>query len=106
MWPLEPDKFLVIEESEDDAHFHPCSLAEVTGLAYIPLYKLDKGCKSIHAIQMIVSDLLLLAACSCEVTTVTAFPDVKKPSQLAQQRARSRFRSCCHNVAFPYQLKG
>ena len=37
--------------------------------------KLDKSCKSIHAIQKTVSDLSLLAACSREVTT--AFPYVK-----------------------------
>ena len=63
--------------------------------------KLDKGCKSVHAIQKIVSDLSLLAACFYEITT--AFPDIEKPSQLS---ARSRFRSCRHNVAFPNQLKG
>ena len=44
--------------------------------------KVDKGCKLVHAIQKTASDLSLLAACSCEVTT--AFPDVEKPSQLAQ----------------------
>jgi len=29
------------------------------------------------------------------------FPDIEKPSQLAQLSARSCFRSCRHN-AFPY----
>jgi len=43
VWPLDPDKFLVTEESEEDAHFGPSSLAEATGLAYIPLYSPAPG---------------------------------------------------------------
>ena len=39
------------------------------------------------------------------VMVTTAFPDVEKRSQLAQSNARSRFRSCCHNIEFPYLVK-
>ena len=71
--------------------------------------KLEKGCKTIvhMAWRFMPSNrsqaTSVLAACSCEVKT--AFPDFEKPSQLAQLSARSRFRSCRHNVAFPYQVK-
>ena len=71
--------------------------------------KLEKGYKTIvpMARRFMPSNRLqatsVLAVCSCEVKT--AFPDVEKPSQLEQSSARSRFRSCRHNAAFPYQVK-
>ena len=36
--PLDPDRFLVVEDLESERAQRPCSLAEATGLAYIPLY--------------------------------------------------------------------
>ena len=64
--------------------------------------KLEKGCKTIHAIHHCCKQPLSLHV---PVMVTTVFPDFKKASQVAQSSVRSHFRRCRHNIAFPYLVK-
>ena len=64
--------------------------------------KLEKGCKTILAVHHCCKQPLSLHV---PVMVTTVFPDVKMASEVAQSSARSHFRRCRHNVAFPYLVK-